>query len=278
MMAQSKQIPQVNGGKLADKENPVVIVTGASRGLGAATAWIASQMGAKVVLVARSEQALTKLVNEIQSKGGYALAVVADVSVPDDCNRIIAEATDRFGRIDSLINNAGALEPIAPISRWDYIGWQNNLNVNLLGPVMMVQSALPFLREQSGRVINVSSGAAVNAIPGWGAYCTSKAALNQFTRVLSAEEEQITAIAFRPGVVDTEMQATIRRQGRQGMPLEDYAHFVSLHTEGKLLRPENPARALVVLSLYSPHEWSGEFLSWDNGAVQELVSQYFTVL
>lgn len=263
-------------GRPREKENPVVIVSGASRGLGAAAAKIASRAGARVVLCARSEQYLKSLATDIFSKEGQALAIPADVSIPDDCQRVVSETVSLFGRIDALINNAGVLEPVAPISDWDPDGWKYNFTVNLLGAVMLVQAALPFLRERSGRVINVSSGAAINPMPGWGAYCSSKAALNQFTRVLAAEEEKITTVALRPGVIDTEMQATIRILGQAGMHQGDYSHFVNLHTEGKLLPPEVPARAAVTLSLYATPEMSGEFVSWDDKAVQDLIFQHFT--
>jgi NAD(P)-dependent dehydrogenase (short-subunit alcohol dehydrogenase family) len=255
---------------------PVVIITGASRGLGAACARLAFRTGATVVLCARNSYKLTNLADEILSEGGHALAVAADVSIADDCRRIVKESVSRFGRIDALINNAGVLEPISPVSHGDIDGWTTNLKINFLGAVLMVQACVPYLREQSGRIINVSSGAAINVISGWGAYSASKAALNQFTRVLAAEEKKITSIAFRPGVIDTEMQAFIRKQGHTGMQEEDYEYFVTLNSERKLLAPEIPARALVALSLHAPRELSGKFIAWDDEVVKDLLSQHFS--
>jgi NAD(P)-dependent dehydrogenase (short-subunit alcohol dehydrogenase family) len=259
-----------------NKDVPVVIITGASRGLGAACARLAFRTEAAVVLCARSAEKLSNLADEILDEGGTTLAVSADVSIADDCRRIVEAANSRFGRIDALINNAGVLEPIAPVSHGEISEWLNNLKINFLGAVMMVKACIPYMREQSGRVINVSSGAAINPIPGWGAYCSSKAALNQFTRVLAAEEKKITSIAFRPGVIDTEMQAIIRKQGHTGMQEDDHRNFVTLHSEGKLLAPEMPARALVALSLYAPRELSGEFIAWDDDVVKDLISQHFS--
>jgi NAD(P)-dependent dehydrogenase (short-subunit alcohol dehydrogenase family) len=257
-----------------DKDFPVVIITGASRGLGAACAQIASQAGAGVVLCARSEQDLVELVDQILAEGSHALAVIADVSSTADCQRIVYETISRFGRIDALINNAGILEPIAPIATGEIGGWLDNIKINLLGAVMLSQASLPYLRNQSGRIINVSSGAAINVVPGWGAYCASKAALTHFTRVLAAEENEITTLSFRPGVIDTEMQATIRNVGKLGMQKDNYDYFVNLHSQGELLPPEIPARSLVALSLYAPRELSGKFISWDDEAVRQLVSHY----
>jgi NAD(P)-dependent dehydrogenase (short-subunit alcohol dehydrogenase family) len=251
-----------------------VLISGASRGLGAATARIVAQMASNVVLTARSEKDLLAVAQEIEAAGGSALAVEGDVSQAAECQRVVAEAAQTFGQIDAVVNNAAVLTPIAPIADGDPQLWKENLATNLLGPFMLTQAALPYLRQVQGRVINVSAGAAVNPYPGWAAYCSAKAGLNHFTRVLAAEEPEITAIAFRPGVVDTAMQATIRREGAQGMPAEIYAQFVRRFEEEELLPPEVPGCALAVLAFHAPREWSGAFLPWNHEEVQSLVRQF----
>lgn len=251
-----------------------VLVTGSSRGLGAATARIVAQLGANTVLMARSADDLTEVAQEINASGGRALTVVGDVSRPADCHRAIAETVEEFGQMDALVNNAGILAPIDSIADSDPAAWERNWAINVLGPVMLTQAALPHLRQREGRVISVSSGAAVSAIPGWAAFCAAKAAVNHLTRVLAEEEPSITAIAFRPGLVDTAMQATIRREGASGMPEEVYARFVRLFQEDQLLPPEVPGCALAVLALFAPHEWSGAFLPWNAEDVQSLVRRY----
>jgi NAD(P)-dependent dehydrogenase (short-subunit alcohol dehydrogenase family) len=253
---------------------PTVIISGASRGLGAATARIAGQMRANVALMARSGDELAGVAQEIEQTGGRALVIVGDVRQPADCQRAITETISHFDGVDALVNNAGLLTPIAPIADGEPQAWEANWAVNLLGPVMLTQAALPHLRQRNGRVINVSSGAAINVIPGWAAYSAAKAALNHLTRILAEEEPDITAIAFRPGVIDTAMQATIPREGASGMPEEVYARFVRYHESGELLPPEVPGCALVILAFYAPHEWSGAFLPWNNEDVQSLVRQY----
>jgi NAD(P)-dependent dehydrogenase (short-subunit alcohol dehydrogenase family) len=105
----------------------------------------------------------------------------------------------------------------------------------------------------------------------------AKAALNQFTRVLAEEEPAITAIAFRPGVVDTTMQRQIRREGVRGMPAEVHSRFLRYYEEGELLPPAVPACSLATLALYAPDEWSGSFLSWNDEHVLSLVRQFATV-
>jgi NAD(P)-dependent dehydrogenase (short-subunit alcohol dehydrogenase family) len=87
---------------------------------------------------------------------------------------------------------------------------------------------------------------------------------------LALEEPLITSICLRPGVVDTEMQALIRREGQAGMQADDYQKFVQYHSDGKLLPPELPGRALALLALYAPHQWSGEFIQWDDGRIKGL--------
>ena len=250
--------------------NQTIIITGASRGLGAATAKLAATRGASVVLNARSADALAEVVREIEAAGGTALAVPGDVSQEDNCRRLVDRAVSTFGRLDALINNAGILPPIAPIAEAEPLGWQKNLEVNLLGPVLLTQAALPHLRRQKGRAIHVSSGAAVSAIPGWGAYSVSKAGVNHFNKILAAEEPAITTLAFRPGVVDTAMQTLIRNEGSGQMPADKHAYFVNLHQQGKLLPPEKPGRALAMLALYAPPAWSGEFIQWDDERIKSL--------
>jgi NAD(P)-dependent dehydrogenase (short-subunit alcohol dehydrogenase family) len=253
---------------------PAVLITGASRGLGAAAARMAARLGAQVALMARSAGDLAQVAGEIQDAGGQALALAGDVRLAGDCRRIVSEAVARFGRLDGLINNAAILGPVGPLADADAEGYENTWAVNVLGPLMMTREAIPHLRQSKERVLNVSSGAAVHAVEGWGAYCLSKGAVNQLTRMIAAEEPDMTAISFRPGVVDTEMQATIRRQGRDGMPSGVYARFVDYHQQGALLPPQIPGCVLAVLALHAPAEWSGSFLSWDEPEVRTWAERF----
>ncbi len=253
---------------------PTVILTGASRGLGEATARILARAGARLVLNARSGGALRAVVESIRESGGEAVAVPGDISRPQVAQRLVERALERFGGLEAVVNNAATLEAMGPVARADPEAWRRSWAVNVLGPVMLTQAALVHLRSSCGRVINVSSGAAVHAIAGWAAYCADKAALNQFTAVLAEEEPQITAVAFRPGVVDTAMQAFIRQRGRELMPERVYAEFVRRFEAGELLPPEVPGRALAALALHAPAEWSGSFRAWDEPQVYALVEAH----
>ena len=244
-------------------DQPVIIITGASQGLGAAIASRAAAKGAQVVLVARNSTALEAQAQKIIQNGGKALAVEADVSRYEDCQKIIDVTLQTFGRIDALINNAGVIEPFARISEVNHKDWDYHLMVNLLGPVRLCQLTIPSLRQSRGRVINLTSHAAEIEIPGASAYSTSKAALNRFSKVLAAEEPEITVILFIPGETDTPMQAVIREKSKGIATEAIYQYFTDLYEQGKLLSPETPALAAVNLAMRAPHDWSGEILQWD---------------
>jgi NAD(P)-dependent dehydrogenase (short-subunit alcohol dehydrogenase family) len=255
--------------------NKTVIVTGASRGLGEETAKILAEHGASVVLTARSETDLRRVSQALESAGGTAHALPGDVSQSTDCERIVQETLSRFGRIDAIINNAGMLHPIASIAEGDPATWAQNIAVNLLGPYYLTHYALPQLRANNGRVITVSSGSALRPDVGWSAYCAAKAGVNLFMRSVAAEEPTITAIAYRPGKLDTPMQATIREDGLAGMPPEIHAQFISFYENGELLPPRESGLPLAALALYAPIDWSGEFVAMKDERLQAIVTEKF---
>lgn len=254
--------------------DPVVLVTGASRGLGAAVARLASQLGAAVALTARSSADLDAVAEDIQRIGGQSVAIPGDLRALGECRRIIVETVAHFGRLDALVNNAGVLAPVAPIAEVDLRSWEHNLYVNLVAPAALIRAALPHLKERKGRIINVSSGAAIKVTPGWSAYSAAKAGLNMFTRYLAEEVPEVTSIAVRPGIIDTEMQAFIREFGAEGMREEDHQRFIKYHNKEQLLPPQAPGRAIAVLALYADSAWSGEFMEWDDERIHDLIAAH----
>jgi NAD(P)-dependent dehydrogenase (short-subunit alcohol dehydrogenase family) len=252
-----------------------IIVTGASRGLGAATALALGELGANVVLTARSVEALNEVAQKVESAGGEALVVQGDIGNLEDVRKVVERTLDCFNEIDALVNNAGVLEPIAPIVEADPKEWQRNLHINLIGLVWMTQAALLHLRAREGVVVHISSGAAVNAYEGWSAYSVAKAGVNHFSRSLAVEEPAVTSIAFRPGVVDTDMQALIRAEGAEGMPEDRYQRFVNYKEKGELLPPQVPARAIAALCVGAPKEWSGEYISIHEDRIVQLTGRFF---
>ncbi len=247
-----------------------MIITGASRGIGAAIAREGLARGFNLVLNARASDALNSLANSLDISSKRIATVAGDVSNQEVCKRIVDSAVERFGDVDVLINNAGILEPVGPLHAVDGNEWVRNLMVNVAGPVLLTQCALFSLRRRRGCVINISSGAAVNAVRGWSAYCTSKAALNHFNRMLTAEYPEIVAIAVSPGMTATDMQATIREQGEGRMPKDEHRRFVDAHQKGELRSPQDVARAVVALSLNAPAELGGEFVTVDDPRVKAL--------
>ena len=251
------------------KSKPVVIVTGASRGVGAAVARCLAETGTAVTLIARSQEELRQGAEAIDRSGGDCLFVTGDVSDPHFCRSAVQKTLARFHRLDALVNNAGTLEPLATVADARPADWHYNIEVNLLGPVYMSMAAIPELRVRNGCIVNVSSGAAHHVIAAASAYCAAKAALNQFSRVLAAEEPDLTVIAVRPGVVDTRMQELLRSEGPEKMPPEQAAFYRDLKTAGRLEPPEVPARAIAWLALHAPHDWSGDFMSYDDQQIAE---------
>ncbi|KAF9192173.1 hypothetical protein BGZ51_006147 [Haplosporangium sp. Z 767] len=230
---------------------PTLIVTGASRGIGRSVVLLAiKNLGANVIGVARSEDALQQLSHHIETelelKDRFKF-VVGDVTVEDTAKNAISLASKSWdGALDGLVLNAGCFD------------------VNFFSIVTFVQQALPALRQSKGRVLLVSSGAAVNPYHGWGAYCTSKAALKMFGESLATEEPELTTVSIRPGVVDTEMQNFIRKEGAEGMVPEQHAQFVEFHANKTLLHPDEPGHVIASLAISAPKSINGKFFSWND--------------
>ena len=219
---------------MVDLTGKAVLITGASRGIGAATARVFGQAGAVVGLMAQSEEAVAKLADEI---GGVVF--VGDVARAADMERSVTSFCDRTGRLDVLINNAGVIGPIAGIADADPDAWGQAIDVNLKGVFHGIRAALPVMRAAGGgTILTVGSGAAHAPQEGWSAYCASKAGALMLTRAvdLEARAEGIRAISLSPGTVATDMQAAIRGSGVNPISKLDW----SVH-----IPPEWPARALL---------------------------------
>ncbi|MSP79181.1 MAG: SDR family oxidoreductase [Dehalococcoidia bacterium] len=194
----------------------VAIVTGSSRGIGRGIAIELAKVGANVVVVGRTETAeqsripgtIHHTADEINArKQGKALAVRCDVTKPEDVEALMKQTVDAFGRIDILINNAGGSSSPSTIMDIPVYRWLNVMNLNINGVFLCCKFALPHIIKQgSGSIINVSSGAAISTNPSMAAYNTSKAALERLSLVLAEEvrPHNISVIAYRPGRVKTE--------------------------------------------------------------------------
>ncbi|KAJ1820152.1 hypothetical protein LPJ56_003502, partial [Coemansia sp. RSA 2599] len=248
----------------------IAVVTGASRGIGLAVSEILVKHGVTVIGVARNKQNLESAQHSMAELSASAkfIPCVADVTSKQGLDDILAsvdhEQQQTGGHLAALVNNAGVLEPISKLADVDLDELRKHLETNVVSIVALAQKLLPRLRQSGGRIVNVSSGAAVGAYQGWGAYCMGKAALNMLTQVLAAEEPEIVAVALRPGVVATDMQAFIRSEGAAAMSPEQHKKFHALHSSGSLLPPEKPALAIAKLAVSAQKKHSGMFYSWDS--------------
>jgi NAD(P)-dependent dehydrogenase (short-subunit alcohol dehydrogenase family) len=181
----------------------IAIITGASRGLGLATARALHKRGWSLIIDARTGDELSAAAESI---GDRVVAVPGDVSHPEHRDDLIQAAVGAGG-LDLLINNASLLgpSPQPSLDTYPLAVLRQVHEVNFVAPLALLQVALPILRRRRGTVVNVTSDAAVEAYPGWGGYGSSKAALNQMTNILAAEEPDVSVYAFDPGDMNTRM-------------------------------------------------------------------------
>lgn len=225
-----------------------VIVFGASRGLGEAIALDLAAAGLAVATVCRKAADAETIVERIKSTGGRALGLTAGVTEFGDIADVVGEAATWRGGLAGIVNNAGTIQPIAPLANTDPAEWLRLISVNLVGAYHCVRASLSHLGA-GGVVVNISSGAASHAMEGWSAYCASKAALAMLTQSIAHEHPDIRAYGFRPGVVDTEMQSEIRASG---------INRVSKLRRDELLAPSIPAAGVTWLVRHAPFDLSGK--------------------
>ncbi len=205
---------------MQELKNKTALVTGASKGIGAATAREFARLGINVVLAARSSGEIEAIAAEIRKAGGQAEAVTCDVSRYGDVANAVARCRDVFGGLDILINNAGVIEPIARLTDSDPEAWGQAADINYKGVYHGLRAAIPVMVEQGangggGVIVNVSSGAATGVREGWSHYCSAKAAALSLTRSAHLEYagQGIRVVGLSPGTVATEMQILIRASG-----------------------------------------------------------------
>ena len=197
-------------------KDKVVIITGASSGIGEATAKLLAGKGAKVVLGARREEKLKQLVDEIQNAGGQAAYQVMDVTNPADNVKIVELAKETFGGVDVIFLNAGIM-PTAPLSAMKTDEWHQTVDINIKGVLHGVAAVLPtFISQKSGQVIANSSVAGLKAYPGGAAYGGSKWFVRDFMEVLRMESAQegtnIRTATIYPAAINTELLGTITHE------------------------------------------------------------------
>src|SRR5581483_11685778 len=217
----------------------VVVITGASSGLGEATARLLSAQGASVVLGARRVERIKSLADELTGSGGKALAVTTDVTQSDQVKRLVGAAVETYGRIDVMLNNAG-LMPHSPLERLKVEDWERMIDVNLKGVLYGIAAALPHMKQQkSGHIINVSSVAGHKVRPGSAVYAAAKTGVRVISEGLRMEVKpyNIRTTIISPGALATDLAdsvtepdvaANVRAAMETALPPETFANMVVL--------------------------------------------------
>ncbi|CAH7676384.1 hypothetical protein BY996DRAFT_7468387 [Phakopsora pachyrhizi] len=248
---------------MAGKRTPTIILTGGSRGIGLACL---KKLLKSSNLISISRSYPRELEDLVKSNPDRLKVLNGDVR-DDNTNRSAVElALKSFGSLDGLILNSGTIKFEKLDSPKTLDSFKDVFDINFFSLVSILNAAIPHLRQSKGRVVFVSSGASIGGIGSWGSYNASKAAMNSLCRTLANEEPDITSIAVRPGVVDTEMQNELRTKAKEVMSKPNYDHFYKLYETSKLLPVEKPAEVIsnLVLDHQSQKQLTGQFLSWDS--------------
>jgi NADP-dependent 3-hydroxy acid dehydrogenase YdfG len=215
-------------------KNKTAIITGASSGIGEATAHVLSEEGMNLVLAARREDRLNELKEKIESNGGKAIVVKTDVTERDQVDNMAQKAKDKFGSIDILINNAG-LMPLSLMKNLHVDEWDQMIDVNLKGVLYCIAAVLPTMRDQqNGHIVNISSVAGRKVMPGSAVYSATKFGVRAISEGLRQElspSDNIRITAIEPGAVDTELMDTITDEEMKDLVEESFGNIKTLESE-----------------------------------------------
>jgi NAD(P)-dependent dehydrogenase (short-subunit alcohol dehydrogenase family) len=242
----------------------VVIVTGASSGIGRSAAVAFAREGAEVVLVSRGKQALAEAAQSIAAAGGRALVCEADITAPDSPHHIVKTAVDAFGGIDVLVNAAGVIATGTMESTTD-AAWDAMMGINLRAPFRLMREAAPHLKARKGAIVNVSSVNGLRSFAGVLAYCVSKAGMDHLTRCAALEMAPlgVRVNAVNPGVTVT----NLHRRG--GMNETQYGAFLDrakeTHPLGRPGQPDEVAALILFLASEKAGWMTGETIPIDGG-------------
>lgn len=243
-------------------QSKIVVITGASRGIGAAAAQVFARAGAKVALLTRSGDATRPMASAL---GKNAIAVQCDVADGAAVAAALDAVMAQWGRVDVLINNAGIIDPIARIADASFEDWGRAIDINLKGVFHGMRAAIPIMRAQgTGTIITVSSGAAHHPLEGWSAYCASKAGAAMLTRAAHLEEaaQGLRIMGLSPGTVATDMQVVIRASGINPVSQLDPAVHIPA---------DWPARALLWMCSSAADGWLGQEISLRDEGIRRAV-------
>ena len=234
------------------------LVTGASRGLGLAICHLLSDSGYIVIGVARESIELRALEKILKQQSPKSAVYACDFASKQQTTKLISSLIYNHEVIDGVVHNVGVIEPIKPLSGTEISKWEKLIQVNLISVQHLTSGIYSMMKNSERcRVTTISSGAAVNSLHSWSAYCVSKAGLDMWTRCLAEEgkSDNISAISIAPGIVDTGMQQAIRNSNPDDFPM--HQRFVEFKEHGDLVAPEIVASQLFELIINQKMEQSG---------------------
>lgn len=220
----------------------------------------------KLVVISRSRGSL----DELEAKYGDRLEIVTgDVCDSEIIQKAVSVAESKYGSLNSVVANAGVVDPVSTVENADIEGWKKLFDINLFSVVQLIKLSTPLLKKSQGNIVVVLSGASTKSYHGWGAYGASKAALNHMIATVVTEDPNISAISIAPGVVATDMQKEIRDIHSSNM-LTDAEKFKTLHETNQLLPPDVPATVYANLALKGwSKELNGKYLRFDDVTLKE---------
>jgi 3-oxoacyl-[acyl-carrier protein] reductase len=248
---------------MSELSGKAAIITGASRGIGAATASELAAQGVSVLLVARSAAEIVENAAEIRAAGGKAEAMACDVANYANVAKVVERCRASFGSVDILVNNAGLIDPISKLADSDPEEWVKVADVNYKGVYFGLRAAIPvMLKQGGGTIVNISSGAATGALEGWSHYCSSKAAVLMLTRMTHLEyaSEGIRVVGLSPGTVMTHMQVAIKASGINPISQMDPSAHATV---------DRPAKAITWLCTDDAREFDGGDVSLRDEVIQQ---------
>lgn len=248
--------------KNVDMSGKTVIITGASRGIGQATAHVFAQAGANVALLARGIDEIAQTAGEI---GKTALAIPCDVSRRNEVEAAVAATARAFGGVDVLIGNAGMIAPIGQLADTDPDAWSHAIDVNLKGVYYGMHAVLPGMIAQGhGTILTVSSGAAHSPIEGWSGYCSAKAGAHMLVRTadLEARDKGLRIMGLSPGTVATQMQRDIKASGINPVSKLEWSDHIP---------PEWPAKTLLWMCSPAADAYLGTDVHLRDQGIRDLV-------
>lgn len=244
------------------KNQKVCLVTGARTGIGKSISELFAKNGYKVIMAGKNENDCKMTATSLIDMGYEVSHIELDLSKTSVIEDKVLEAKEIWGKLDLVVNNAATVEPIAMLGNVNQQELEKACKINFLGPLFLINSCWDYLKETKGKVLNILSGAAMNPVEGWAAYCSTKSALHMINQQVHLEGMQydIKSIGISPGMIDTEMQKKIRDSG---------INRISKVKQSDLIPKEVPARFSLWCASDDANDLSGQMISLNDPSIRK---------